>query len=104
MESEKGNIMLEYDKELAQSICTRLNTLLEDPGVREALQLLIETRVPVSEAVADHPTIQCQGESPTECSVGILGMLNGIIGGTPGHLIANFDDNSLELLHFEVRS
>ena len=96
--------MLAFDEELAQIICTRLNTLLEDPGVREALQLLINTRVPVNEAVADHPTIQCSGTNPSEYSVGFLGIINGIIGGKGGHFIANFDDNSGQLLHFGTRT
>jgi hypothetical protein len=102
LKTRKQATMLE-NKELAQTICDRLNTLLQDPGVREALQKLIDTRVPVSEDVANHQTIQCQEESPTECSLGLLGVLNGIIGGSPGYLMASLNDDSGELLSFLVR-
>jgi hypothetical protein len=54
-----------------------LNELVEtDP---EAMRNLVETRVPCNQALADHPTVQVRSEEG-QCSVGLLGILNGLLG------------------------
>lgn len=51
-----------------------LNSALETD--REAISSLIEHRVPCSDAMAEHPTIQV---SPNQ-TVGLLGIINGLFG------------------------
>jgi len=47
----------------------------------QAVKALIETRVPCNEALADHPTVQVHvREGEPGFSVGLLGVLNGLIG------------------------
>lgn len=88
------------NENLAHNICNRLNYLLLDAGIRKALQDLINTRIPVDEVVADHPTINCVQNSYS-CTLGLLGILNGIIGRK--HLLtATFDETTKELLGFDI--
>lgn len=58
-----------------------------DPG---AMRALIETRVPCNKELASHPSIQvCE-----DCTVGLLGLLNGIFGSDEkgwGTLAADFE-------------
>jgi hypothetical protein len=63
---------------------------------RDAVQLLIDNRVPCNGALLDHPTVQC-GQSGT---VGMLGILNGLCGTIPsgkhegwGYIAATYDDD-----------
>ena len=66
----------------------------------KALHDLIEARVPCNEALTYHPTIQASAVDPDDLSkgyqVGVLGLLNGIIGTIPdsqiGYVTAHFDD------------
>lgn len=64
--------------ELSVRIVELMNSAFKaDP---KAMEQLIEARVPCNTALRNHPTIQvgeCAGESPR---VGLLGILNGIVG------------------------
>jgi len=91
-------------KVLAEHIAKCLNEYFQiDP---EAIKGLFAHRVPVNEALLEHPMVQCRcGEPPT---VSILGVLNGIIGIIPGtdstgYLCGDYDENNIEdLLGFSV--
>lgn len=66
------------DTDLADELISRLNRLLTDPEVVVDIHRLIENRVRVCDATQDHPTIQTQ-----ECTLGFLGLLNGLVGVIP---------------------
>jgi hypothetical protein len=68
------------DKELAEEIIYRLNTLLQDgyPYVGKLIGRLIELRASIPESLENHPTIQ-----HSDRRVGFLGMLNGVVGVVP---------------------
>lgn len=72
---------------VADEMIRRLNVLIEqDESVRRDVGHLIESRVPCSDAVGDHPTIQVSIGADQKPSVGFLGLLNGLIGAIgPGH-------------------
>ena len=73
---------------------------------REAVEVLVEQRVPCNEALADHPTIQVQGDD-SGAAVGLLGVLNGLFGTDEegwGPIAAVFDDDDGHLIRFEVAS
>lgn len=79
---------------LAHEIINRLNDLLDDPDVRRDIGGLIEARIPCSEAVSEHPTIQSKSGW-----FGFLGLLNGLVGTIPdgeydgwGYIRARFDN------------
>ncbi len=81
------------EEDLADELIARLNSILEslDEDGRASIQRLIDTRVPCSSSVLDHPTIQARaGEPPT---FGFLGMLNGLVG---------VDETSWGLISVEV--
>lgn len=98
--------------QLAKELIQRLNNLIQaDAEVCKLVQDLIATRVPVSKAVADHPTIQVaviQMETVSDTinehyQVGLLGLLNGLVGpiegSGPNHYItANYAHS--KLTHF----
>jgi len=83
---------------------------------REAVQALIETRVPCNSKLAEHDTIQVAEEGPSvvggemEYNVGLMGLLNGMFGVDErtgfGPITAVFenqdpnDDGPGKLLHF----
>lgn len=70
-------MMILPDIALAQKIVDLLNEIIkQDP---DAMSALIAARVPCSESLADHPTVQV-GETDTGYKVGILGILNGLCG------------------------
>jgi len=79
---------------LADYIITFLNELVDADPV--AMTQLIETRVPCDETLVEHPTVQVLVEGDKH-SVGMLGILNGIIGARPedgwGYVAAEFDDD-----------
>jgi len=68
---------------------------------RDAIETLVESRVPCNQALADHPSIQVSAHTKTDRSVGsfkvgLLGILNGIFGVDAngwGPIVACFDDN-----------
>lgn len=83
------------DEQLADEIIARLNAMIQDPAVRADIIKLLDVRVPVSVATADHPTIQV-----LDGKMGTLGFLNGIVGVIPsgekkdwGYITAVFDDD-----------
>ena len=69
----------------------------------EAMAALCNHRVPCSETLADHPTIQVSGVrhdngSVTDHKVGLIGLINGLFGVDEngwGYFAANFDDDKL---------
>lgn len=80
---------------LADYIIKFLNELAEaDPAL---MHKLVETRVPCNEVIAEHPTVQVQKVEDGEYVVGLLGILNGIVGARPedgyGYIAANFEDD-----------
>ena len=85
------------DRKLAQEIVDRLNKLVEDPETLEALDALINARVPVDPLLVDHPTIQVSGDDDKPL-VGFLGLLNGIVGARSngwGYVAAEYDTDDL---------
>ncbi len=69
------------DESLAKAIIERLNRIIADPAIRADVQALLAQRVPCSEATADHPTVQVDGQTMT---LGVLGLLNGLCGTLEG--------------------
>jgi hypothetical protein len=82
------------DIELATEIIVRLNDMIKNQDIRADIALLLETRVKASLATQDHPTIICR-----DGDVGLLGILNGIVGLVPGKICgligAVVDENSV---------
>lgn len=96
------------DAILAVALIERLNRLIEDPDVRADLARILATRVPTSRATFVHPTIQVRGDAPESGTVGLLGLLNGIVGTLPdgprkgwGYITAALADDGA-LLRFEL--
>lgn len=77
---------------LAQQCADLLNDALKlDPT---AVATLVGMRVPCNEKLADHPTIQVRQDGENTFSVGLLGLLNGIIGANAknhGYLAAAYE-------------
>ncbi len=98
------------DEQLAAELIERLNRLCEDAEVKALLEVFIEDptkRVSVSQALADHPTIQVSTTVGAFPTVSLLGVFNGLVGVIPegpkkdwGYIAACFDDKG-ELLRFE---
>jgi hypothetical protein len=83
MQFEPGYLKLPNDRKLlAEGFVRFLNECFKtDP---EATKALFAHRVPVNEAMADHPTVQvAAGDPPT---MSILGLLNGFVGVIPSIL------------------
>ena len=90
------------DLDLAIELIQRLNALIQVDDVRDCLGRLLETRIPVSQVVAEHPTIQVVGDP---AHVGLLGLLNGLVGVLPnglGYISASMDGESGALMHFQL--
>jgi len=90
--------------QLAQYIVDQLNEIYShDP---EALHALCESRVPCNEALRKHPTVQVLVEGGgTESRVGLLGILNGIVGIQDdgwGYISAIYDEDTMKLQGFNV--
>ena len=67
-----------WKEALADFFIERLNEIAQaDP---EAMGKLIATRVPCNEALADHPTVQVRALKGEPPAVGVLGLLNGLVG------------------------
>jgi hypothetical protein len=82
--------------ELAESVIVYMNEIMDKD--RKAVHTLVELRVPCNDALADHPTVQVTGNV-----VGLLGILNGLIGikeDGMGYVAARFLDG--HLLGFEL--
>lgn len=91
-------LVLMDQTELAEHLVKCLNEYFQiDP---EAIKALFAHRVPVNEALADHPTVQVRVDE--RATVSILGLLNGVIGTIPGtevgYLCGDYDDNDHSLL------
>ena len=72
------------DIELADEIIQRLNKLIGNEAVREALERLSLMRLELpDDSLAKHTTIQVL-QKEGELSLGFLGMLNGIVGSIEG--------------------
>lgn len=87
---------------LADTIIRFLNELYQlDP---EAIEKLVETRVPCNDKLADHPTVQVSLDPVTKQStVGLLGIMNGLVGTRPdgyGYIAGVYDDVTGRLLSF----
>ena len=75
---------------------------------REAVERLVETRVQCNVAMAGHPTVQVMEDEEGNPVVGVLGVINGLVGTQPdgankpgwGYIAASFDDKSGRLLKF----
>lgn len=83
--------MTEVNLKLAQEICDLLNGLLEHDS--PALGALISNKVPCSEHLANHPTIQASDQHGGYF-VGLLGILNGLCGihqSGNGPVVAKFE-------------
>ena len=88
------------DELLANEIVQRLNELIKDPKVLEAIEFLIKVHIQVfdrEQIIVNHPTIQCLHQEPVT-SFGFLGMLNGLVGGQ-GYIGAMYDND--RLTHFK---
>ena len=91
------------DQDLAKEIIKRLNTLIEShPDVKRDVGKLIEARIPCSQAVLEHPTIQASE------GIGFLGLLNGLVGAITdgnkkgwGYITAEFEDD-MTLVRFRL--
>lgn len=89
---------------LANRIIGSLNEYL---GLdQEAMASLVEFRVPANDSLLNHPSVQVAVDEGSSPMVGILGILNGILGVIPGsqvgYITAVFDDQNNKLLRFEL--
>ncbi len=95
----------EAKEELADLIIKRMNEFCKCD--RDAINMLMNTRVHCNDDLADHPTVQVRDyDGPT--SVGLLGILNGIVGTIDegpkkgfGLISAAMTPGGVELLHFK---
>jgi len=85
-----------YDRqaqiERAERIARFLNDALDID--RAAIATLCGMRVPCNQKLADHPTIQVRAEEDGTFSLGLIGLLNGLIGTDEkqhGYLAATFE-------------
>jgi hypothetical protein len=84
-----------------------LNDLVQlDP---EAIEKLVEYRVPCNKSLLDHPHVQTYQAILETPRLGMLGILNGIFGLQPegslhpgwGYIAAVFDDQTMKLTGFK---
>ena len=69
------------DRAIAERCVAVLNeAIAQDPY---AVHALMNTRVSCNETLADHPTIQVMGAEGFGNHVGLLGLINGIVGAYP---------------------
>jgi hypothetical protein len=92
------------DDALADEIIARLNELIKNDDVRSIIQRLINNRLECVTALDEHPTVQAVGIEGGGFSVGLLGILNGIVGydekNEGGYIIAIFNDDYSKLEGF----
>jgi hypothetical protein len=70
---------------------------------RDAMEHLIETRVRCNDKIVEHPTVQVMKGEDGNMTVGLLGILNGLVGTQPdesskpgwGFIAASYDDGKL---------
>jgi len=78
--------------ELAERIAKFLNDALEID--HSAVATLCGMRVPCNQELADHPTIQVRAEQDGSFTLGLIGLLNGLVGANEkqhGYLAATFE-------------
>lgn len=90
------------DEDLADTIIARLNALCADDVIQGALEKLIELTVSLPPEAASHLTVQVrtkENSGRVSCSVGFLGVLNGLVGVIPigkykdwGYIAAVYND------------
>lgn len=81
-----------------EEMCTVLNRMLKaDP---EAMRKLVLDRVPCNRALADDPTAQVAEDEDGTFTIGLIGVLNGILGIKEGWgpiaAIIDAEDNSIQ--------
>lgn len=79
-------------------ILDRLNSALE--ADRKAVSYLITHKICCNDKLADHPTVQCGMLNKDQYTIGMLGIINGIIGIKDdgyGYICANIDENGIVL-------
>lgn len=84
--------MNDEKKELANKIINFMNELIDLDY--KAIESLVEHRVPCNEGLANHSTIQTARDDKGKSIVGLLGILNGIVGKDEdgwGFIAANFE-------------
>lgn len=87
--------MTEQEK-YAAGIVDRLNALIQDEDCRRAIGVLCNTRVTVCDpkrGMRDHPSLQVGEPGRHFAELGVLGLINGIIGVKPngwGYVAASF--------------
>jgi len=71
---------------------------------KAAIHCLIVNRVPCNDMLAVHPRIQVDGSQASHCSVGLLGLLNGIADLDDELIEAQFtDEQQPQFLGFRLR-
>lgn len=97
----KAHLLRSHDEKvrLALNICDFLNELVNLD--RSAVQQLVAQRVPCNEGIANHPTVQVPMDEELSPCLGLLGVLNGLIGG--GYIVAVYDDDNSQLQYFLAR-
>lgn len=79
---------------LAQQVVDFLNSLLTVD--RDAVDALIKNRVPCNTAMREHPTVQVDIDETKQARVGLLGILNGLVGVDTdgwGFVTVKYDDD-----------
>jgi hypothetical protein len=84
---------------LALDICEFLNELVNLD--RNAVQQLVAQRVPCNEGIVNHPTAQVPMDEELSPCIGLLGVLNGLVGG--GYIVAVYDNDNGQLQYFLAR-
>lgn len=103
---ERSGKMEHLSEENVDKVVAYLNELVSID--REAVERLVETRVQCNVAMAGHPTVQVMEDEEGNPVVGVLGVINGLVGTQPdgankpgwGYIAASFDDKSGRLLKF----
>jgi len=97
---------MQLSEENVDKVVTYLNELVSLD--REAIEHLVETRVQCNKDLADHPHVQVSEDEEGNFLVGLLGIVNGLMGVQPegankpgwGYVAASFDDKSGKLVGF----
>lgn len=103
---ERAGKMEHLSEENIDKVVAFLNELVSLD--REAVEHLIEKRVQCNKDMADHPCVQVREDEDGNSVVGLLGVINGLVGTQPngakkpgwGYIAASFDDKSGKLLNF----
>lgn len=96
---EELGMNIKTEQDLADYIIAQLNEISQtDPT---AMEWLINNRITCNEALADHPTVQVHAHDGKPPMVGMLGIINGIVGAIGegehmagfGYIAAVYDDD-----------